>query len=457
MHWVMNGAELYYPKDCVELAPQLIYSPSFEEHRDPPHGQGHLTDGMHVVVRHWVYGCEKQEGPAFNCDGPGNEDLAFEDITIYQCPGHGFVGYGCERGIRISRNRIQRRREKNYLVSATADGVHFGTMKGDLIVEDCDFSHHGDDSVNIHGTWMTVVSKLDARTLRLTCNWNDWHARLDAGDLIKFCEQRHSADIGAPRRILSVEVEHPDLSHGQGTLQETHGRHKLTNVYTVVLDGDAPAELQPGDLIANVTRACSRFVIRNNYFHDHRARGMILQCTDGLVENNHIKNTMGSGFHLTSNLTFWKEGYGAQRVILRGNLIEGCNFAMWERGPIGRHMAAVTVAVETPQGLGEEPLHCDLLIEGNTVRNTPGLAFQISSAKNVVLRENRIEDSNLEPFQGTGSAIGDSADGSIMVTKSTNVEITGNRLRNHRKTYATRIYLTDSAKDVRLENNEGFE
>jgi hypothetical protein len=184
---------------------------------------------------------------------------------------------------------------------------------------------------------------------------------------------------------------------------------------------------------------------------------MIIQATDGLIENNHIKNTMGSGFHLTSNIGFWKEGYGVHRVILRGNLIEGCNYAMWERGPIGRNMAAVSLSVDTPEGIGDAPGHREVLLEGNTVRDTPGLAFQISSAQGVVLRENRIEDSNLEPFQNTGSACGDTADGSIMVHKASDVEIVGNRLRNTRKTHATRIYVSNSSKNVRLADNNGFE
>ena len=49
--WKMTGAEIYYPAETQLIGPQLIYSPSFEERREPPHGSGGLEDGMEVVTK----------------------------------------------------------------------------------------------------------------------------------------------------------------------------------------------------------------------------------------------------------------------------------------------------------------------------------------------------------------------------------------------------------------------
>jgi len=425
--WAMNGVEIYYPKDVELIGPQTMYSPSFEEERRPPHGQGGLAAGMQLVVRHYVY-----QATCVDFGGAGNEDLAFEDITIYQCPGHAFCGYNAERGFRLSRVKIERRAESGTLVSATADGAHFGAVLGDIVIEDCDFSMQGDDSVNIHGTWLEVTSQADARTLVMTGRWLSDRTRLEPGEELKLCRK---ADLEEYSRAEIV-----------GSVFDA-----ATRTVRVEVAADLPGGVAEGDYVANVTRSSSRFHIRGNYFHDHRARGMLLQARHGLVEDNHIRNVMGAALQMTADCNYWKEG------LVRDNLIERTNNASWERCPTGRHMAAVSLVVDTPTGLGTYPVHCDITFERNVVRETPGLAFLVASARDVTVSGNVIVDANTEPFDGTGSAIDAAADGSVMVTRAANVRVLRNRRAATRPTHATGIHVDGrNTSDVVVEGNEGF-
>lgn len=431
--WQMRSQEACHLNDVQLIEPQVIYHRAFDEENKPPLSWGELKPNMDVVVRHYDY-----QATGVHFGGRGNEDIAFEDITMYQCPGHAFAGYGCERGFRVSRVKIIRKPNSKLLVSATADGVHFGAMLGDIIVEDCEFSHMGDDSVNIHGTWLEVVRVLESRKVEVTSRWFNWQIRLDEGDRLGFYRGSNGADRGEAT-IVRSEI---DMDR---------------KIATLWLDRPLPPDLAVGDLGANITRSSARFLIRNNHFHDHRARGMLLQARQGLVENNRIRNVMGSAFHMTSDLGYWKEGYGCHQVIIRGNVMEGCNYAMWERGAQGRHMACLSLVVATPTGISDWPVHRDILIENNIIRDTPGLAMLISSARNVTVRNNQIIDANSEPYQHTGEAFDAKAAGAIMVTRSENVRVEGNRLSTSRKAHAHEIHIDQArCREVNVHGNTGF-
>lgn len=390
--WVIGGEECYYPEDVKQIRPQVFTSPSFAG----------FSVGKTFVVRHHVYSAH-----AFDFGGPGNADLAFEDITVFASPGHNFVGYGCERGFRLSRCRIARRDEPGRLISGASDGAHFGATRGDILVEDCDFAFMGDDSINIHGAWMRVAAKPSGRMLALTSRWFE-SARVSPGEELKLC---HAANLEEYGRATVVAVE-------------TDNKAKILRV---TVDRDLPAEAEKDDYVANLARSSPTFVIRNNTFHDHRARGMLIQARGGLIEGNRISRVMAAALQMTTDANYWQEGFGCEDIIVRNNVFEGCNYAGWERGARGRHMACINLIVDTTKGLGEYPVHRNIVIEGNTITDTPGLAVLVASSRGVVIRNNRITDSNTRPFGDAGSAVDAPAQGAIMVTRAADVTVAGNR------------------------------
>ncbi|MDD5349793.1 MAG: right-handed parallel beta-helix repeat-containing protein [Chthoniobacteraceae bacterium] len=426
--------EAYYPVDVEQIGPQLITSPTFDRPPAPPNGTGKLADGMPVCVRHYVY----DTSGFIDFNGPGNSDLTFEGITVFQCPGHAFAGIGCDRGFRISNCRIGRRPGSNLLVSSTADGAHFGGAEGDIVIENCDFSAMGDDSVNIHGLWLEVVKQTGGRVFQLTRRGFGYAVRLEPGTKLKFCRKGSLAEFGrATIAACCLDFEN--------------------KVAVVTVAEDLPG-LEPGDFVANLSRSGSRFLIHDNFFHDHRARGMLLQAADGLVERNHIRNVMGCGLMLTTDCNYWKEGYGCENLVLRDNLIEGCNYVQWERGPLGRHMGCVSLIADTPAGLSPAVVHRNIVFERNTIRDTPGLALLVASSQDVLIKDNLLADTNRHPFDGAGASIDAKADGAIMVTRARDVTIEGNKLSNATPPCATGIYVDGrNTRNIVVGGNTGFE
>jgi hypothetical protein len=423
LKWKMDGLERYYPENVELVNENTFYSPSFSV----------FKSGTEVLLRHYIY-----DAHAFDFMKNNNSNLHFEGITIYQCPGMGFIGAGCDSGFRIAGCTIKRREGTNKLISTTADGIHIKDTIGNIIIEDCDFSHMGDDALNIHGTLMKVEEKQDSRTLKLSAK-GFYGVVIDEGDEI------------ALYRKENLE-EYARLTVKKGKL------NPRDSSITITFDKDIPSTLKKGDYAGNLSRASNNFLIRNNYFHDHRARGMLLQSSNGLVINNRIENVMAAAIQMTTDCNYWEEGFGCENVVVKNNIIIGANYAMWERGPSGRHMAAINLVVDTKTGIGDYPVHKNIRITDNIIVDTPGLAILAASASGVVISNNTIINSNTQPFSDTGAGIKAAAQGTIMVTRASNVEISGNYLKTSMDVCDRGIYADPSStEDIRIFNNHGFE
>jgi hypothetical protein len=385
--WAKALPEVYYPANLTLRRAQTLQSPSF----------GVFTPGTEVIVRHHVY-----DGVAFHTT-TNAADIAYEDVTVFGSPGVAFFVWNADRGLRFSRNRIARRALGTRFVSAASDGIHIGPTRGDIIVEDNDFSGQGDDSLNIHGMWLQVVQIAGNTVTLRRANEGLVHA----GDQLRF-------------------VRPGDLSEKwRGTAAAVRGTNGPD--YVVTLDTAPPSNLALGDLAGNLTRSNARFLVRGNAFHDHRARGMLIQAPQGLVENNTIRDVTMQGLHLTTDAKFFYESTGLDDVVVRGNTISGVGYA-GEVYADGRHMAAISLIGDVATGLSSYPVHRHVRIENNTIVDTPGLAVLVASADGVTVQDNTIVRSNQIPFSvlRSGTRIDAAARGSIMVTRASNVLVQRN-------------------------------
>jgi hypothetical protein len=402
---------MWRPRDLKLVAPRTFVSPDFES----------LPQGAGVIVRHFVYTAN-----AFTVDA-GCSDVTFDGVTIYGAPGEGFVVWNTDRGFRIANCTIGRRPGTNRVCSTTADGANFNNVRGDIVIENCDFSSQGDDAVNIHATWMGARARVDARTVEI--DRFDSYNPIDVGDTLRFV-RRGTLGEYATRTVASV-------------------RSLTPRVYWVTFDAALPPNLAPGDLVANLSRSSARFAIRNNVFHDNRARGMLVQSPDGVVENNRVERSQMAALQVTASVTDFYEGPGTGPLLVRNNTFVGCNYSLF--GPFLKmpNMACVNVTAAVRDGMSRVAVHRDIRIEGNVVVDTPGLAFLVSSCEGVTLANNTVERANTRPWseqatgeanntverantrpwseQATGEAVDAKASGSIMITRASRVAVTGNR------------------------------
>jgi hypothetical protein len=371
--WAMHAAEWYHrawgPSESLPWDGRRWLLP--EQPND-------LHAGLDVVVRHWIY-----HGNGIDLSGHGNCDITLEDLTVLGCPGHAYVGYGCDRGVRLTRCRIARPDDPRRMVTATADGCHLGDMRGDIVIEDCDFAYHGDDSVNIHGLWLRVAALAD-HAVAVRSRWLD-RAQMAAGDGLLLRSRDDLGGIGT----ATVLAREP---HPEGWLLR--------------LDRPVPDGLQIGDYVGNAGRDSARFRIQGNHFHDHRARGMLIQAGHGLIEGNVVEQVQMAALNLTTDCHEWQEGFGCHDVTVRGNVFRDCNHHRRERGERGVHLACVNILVEAPHGIGRQPVHRGLHLAGNRIDGTAGAGILVASCSEVQVDDLRIDSAQADPLPGCGAAIG---------------------------------------------------
>ena len=390
--WDMQAYEVYNPANVEEVSPGVYRSQAFS---------GFLP-GADVLVRHYVY-----EGTAaVHVFGRDTQDITLEKVTVLQCPSHAFLFSGCGEGIHVD-GCVIRRGDETRPISATADGLHISAGKGNILIENCDFSYMGDDSINIHGKWYKSVS----------------------------VQGQQIVVKGTPSVYSPLEVGDPITLHAGGNLTR-YGEAVVTKLSTlgqftyITLDREVPEAFVAGDVVGNRNCTSSGFVIRNNYFHDHRARGMLLQAMNGRVENNTIENVQAAAIQITTDCDYWLEGFGCEDIVIRGNRLIGVNKSRSPSYRMDRHPAALNVVVDTPTGLGDYPLHQRIIIEDNEIIDTPGAAMLIASAAEVTVRNNTITDAGYDPYRQLGHAIGKAYTGIVNVLCAQDVLLENNTFDN---------------------------
>lgn len=412
MKWQMNAQEVYSPANVTLVAPQTLSSPDFSM----------FPVGDTVAVRNYVYAARGFEF-SFN----NNADLTFDNITVENCPGMAFVGYGADHGFKFDSCVIQRRDTAHDLISTGADGIHIGMSHGDTIIQNCEFSYLGDDAVNVHGIWMTVASKTNNTTAKLATIVYD-PTYVKAGDSFQFLSKANLTVLGQAT-VASVSYN--------ATAQQ----------YTLTFTGTLPSSLPAGSYVANLGRSSNRVTVTNNYFHDHRARGILVQSQEVSITNNHVENVMGGAIQLTSDIADWNEGYGCANVVVTGNLCDGCNYGYWGgfNNLPGVCMGVINLFSQTPLGLNPTYVHHNITISNNTVNNTPNISFFIGSAQGVSLTNNVIQNCPASASQG------------IYVSRASQVAITGNQAINCALTPGKGVYVqTSTTSNITMSGNTGF-
>jgi len=372
--------------------------------------------GALMILRHQVYG---PGGIALKeCDG-----VRIESLTIHTAPGMGVHGSRTS-DIHLKGVRIVPRPDSPNMMSVTADATHFNCCTGEITIDRCEFEGMGDDATNVHGMFHKVTKRVDERTV-LSVVRNRWLMPPDAGHELEFTD---------PASLLP---------YATGTVAEVAVDHKARN-HRIALTKPLPERLKAGHWLGNVAWA-PRLRIRHCKVRGNRARGFLIQTRDAVIEGCHIAHNQSAAINVTTDVDHWTESIGTRKIVIRNNVFEDVNnCARW-------HAGAISIFADLARGAGRGAagVHRDILIEGNTIRDTADAAVYVCSADGVVIRNNRIEGSSARPRRDEGHH-------AIYLQNSRNVEITGNTLKpGPGQTKAVGIRGSQTGT-VKVHDNKGF-
>lgn len=327
------------------------------------------------------------------------------------------------------------------LISANADGFNSSDTRRGPILEDCEFSYLGDDSVNLHGPVLPVGQWLDATTLDtiMAARNNRVDLLSRPGDEVRFL-RAPDYRIVATRRIARVErieenaTRWVDLAFKTWSASGTHPKAENISIFRVTLAPASSSDLATDPNLTDTSRlfvdfpalAAPGYIIRNNYFHDHRARALRIQASNGLIANNRIERIKQAGISVGPEYTFWREAGWVNNVIIEKNILrdiaEGSNAwasAAYTLGAICTMARMDTLAPGEPR----PPLYPgnrDITIRDNVIENSPLNAIHIVAAdpRTLHIGDNRIQNTATLPSaqkQRIGSDYGLSFDNAVKI------------------------------------------
>lgn len=294
-----------------------------------------FLSGLDVIVRHHAY-----SNNALSCRDCAN--VLVKNVEAHGVPGMAFMFWG-GRDIALIGNQVRAHCApacESAYPSVSSDASHFGAVGGRIVVVGNDFSMQGDDSVNVT-SWVypSVIAGGGKEAGRVSL-------RVDA---------RMKARFWALRPGQQVSLADLGMNPlGSGTVQQVSSESMEVVVETAVSAFPATVVLIPLDRIPD------EVLIRDNYFHDHRARGVLVQAGNVTIENNRIERVTMAAIMIGADTDYWFEGPGARSVTVRGNAIRQVNARPYGkdyrsavsaafvtsreyRGPVGKPIGPVSI------------------------------------------------------------------------------------------------------------------
>ncbi len=326
------------------------------------------------------------------------EHLTFENLTIFASPGCVFRGYHCDGGdvlknIVITRGPTPTGASQPRLLSSNHDAVHYGYCRKGAQILNCEFSWMGDDSLNFHGK----TSHLAEVTGPHTFNWiiggkgkdSDYLKRFRKGDRIRILDGKNFRILGEYSfvsyrwidKTYPMELRDTCFPHLKGRPEDIQSTFEIT-VAEDLKDIKTPCRWDAPDM------NCRGFRVEDSYFHDHRAYGLRIMASDGVVENCRFERIKGPAIAVGAQYSGWGEAGWSNNVAIRNNSVKECGYSSYAQGAI-----SVFVQLSNYNDIAQGNSH--ITIQDNVIENCAGAGIFVMAADGVTISNNRVSDTAL--------------------------------------------------------------
>jgi len=388
----------------------------------------HILPGYHNIKVGDYVATKNPRGNTFLFKGCGS--IVLEDVTVHTGPGAGFLIRTSSGGTRLTRCKIERGPKPvgathERLLSTVADGLNLGYCRKGVIMEDCEFSNMGDDSVNLHGTLMDLAVVEDETTFLIARPWSDEPVhQVLPGDQVRILDGK---SYGLVDEATIVEVK--TIPHPPSFDEAVFNRYKMkdrSKLYCIRIKLDRAVKMDVGNSIEVPAIACPNFVFRNNYFHDHRARGLRLGASHGVIEGNRFERIKSTPISLGPHCIHHEGGWVRDVVVRNNIIIDSCfDDRAFEKGS---YNAAAIVVQHFLQDNSAPYVqeNQDIHIIQNRIENVGGAGILATSAKSLEVVGNIISGTHQRNCDEVGASIRLISTGAISLNHSHGVIIKDN-------------------------------
>lgn len=262
-----------------------------------------LTSGTVFVMRGW-------ERPTPGIFLSHNVNTTLTNIKVHYAEGMGLLAQLCENISLDKFNVCLKGNDDARYFTTQADATHFSGCKGKIISVNGLYEGMMDDAINVHGTYLKVIKKLDNQTLIARYmhdqSWGfDWGF---PGDEVQFIASKTMELIGGKNQIKFIKpVDKASVS----------GAREFEITFEEPLPDGVDENIDCG--IENLTWTPEVY-FAGNIIRNNRARGSLFSTPKKtVVENNLFDHTSGTAILLCGDCNGWFETGACREVIIRNN------------------------------------------------------------------------------------------------------------------------------------------
>ena len=358
-----------------------------------------------------------------------SDKVILQNVTILSSNCMGIVAAGGDGGHRFIGCRVipgppPVGATEARILSTDADAILTTNMREGVLTENCEIRDSGDDTWSVQSSDFVII-KRDGRTLWLA--WRD-SAAVRKGDRLQSSLDGPVAVVASAENVtlkgvtLDPQIQREIDKGGRWTYWSLPCVLKNGRAIKAVLDSDAP--WKEGDSVYDIDRQGNGFVFRNNTV---RSSGRILIKASGLVEGNRIEGPFA--ISAQPEVPACGGAVGIRDLVIRNNTVLDAHLfnAFYQSAQAG----AISVTADGQNHtLHPTGAYGRVVIENNTIKGGNGAGIVVSSAREVVIKGNRLDGLLHIPPNNTGTAWKIDNHAAVWLSQCGHVTLAGNQLLN---------------------------
>ncbi|MCF2709645.1 right-handed parallel beta-helix repeat-containing protein [Bacteroides pyogenes] len=362
-------------REAEELSAGMVYAPKWKD--------GRLVPGTVVAMRTYFR-------PAPGIFLSHNKNTSIQRVKVHYAEGMGLLAQLCENISLDGFGVCLRSEEDPRYFTTQADATHFSACKGRIISVNGLYEGMMDDAINVHGTYLKVVKRIDDHTLvgryMHGQSWGFEWGRV--GDRIQFVRSATMDLTGGENEVAAIEPHGTDQTEG--------AREFLIRFKQPV---DERISEREGFGIENLTWT-PEVVFAGNIVRNNRARGTLFSTPQQVVvENNLFDHTSGTAILLCGDCNGWYETGACRNVLIRKNRFVNALTNMFQFTN-----AVISIYPEIPnlegqQGFFHGGKDAGIIIEDNEFETFDAPILYAKSVDGLVFRRNTVRaNADYKPF-----------------------------------------------------------